>query len=240
MLKHIPESQGTKHFLQIMNDVLSSYLDKSLTIEKRIYLIWHSLYFLRIWRYSILKNKDYTLKDNFITTNAYSCIELNALTLILIIKKFRDNNYSLRPYMFITWHYSSQTCEELFRTTRSMTTTYSTVVNFTMKDILRRLTRIELLNIIQNDLHNNQQKSPLQNENPNIQDLAQNYSHCITHKTYNFPRFNKHSRNFINKTKLQNNTTFESELESMTDEKIENILTSSLNDAKESALNLGT
>lgn len=114
MLNHVTNSKNTKHFLKIMNDILSSYLDKSLTLEKSIYLMWYSLYFLRIWRYSILKNKDYHLKNNFITTNAYSCIELKAHTLILLIKKFRDNNYSLRSYMFIPWHYSSQTCEKLF------------------------------------------------------------------------------------------------------------------------------
>lgn len=52
-LKFIPESQGTIAFLKIMNNVLSSFLDKSITIEDRIYRIWYCVYFLRIWRYSI-------------------------------------------------------------------------------------------------------------------------------------------------------------------------------------------
>jgi len=48
MLKHVPQSQGTISFLETMNNILSSFLDKSLTIEDRIYSIWRSVYFLRI------------------------------------------------------------------------------------------------------------------------------------------------------------------------------------------------
>jgi len=44
--------------------------------------------------------------------------------------------------MFMPWNFSSQPCEELFRTTRPMTFTYNTVVNFSMNDLLKRLTRI--------------------------------------------------------------------------------------------------
>jgi len=234
MLKHVPQSLGAICFLETMNNILSSFLDKSLTVEDRIYRIWRSVYFLRIWRYSILKNKEYSLKDNFITTNAYSCIELNALSLILLVKKFRDSTYCLRPYMFIPWHFSSQTCEELFRTTRSMTSTFSTVVNFTMKDILQRLTRIELLNMIQNDLHEDHQNI-LQSPNPSHSDDIPSQLNP-SQSTYNFPRYKKHSRNFINNTKLQTTVTFETIL---CDKKIEDILAASLNDAKLSATNLG-
>lgn len=55
LLKHIPESQGTIPFLKSMNYVLTSFLDKSLTVEDRIYRIWYGVYFFRMWRYSILK-----------------------------------------------------------------------------------------------------------------------------------------------------------------------------------------
>lgn len=55
LLKHIPESQGTIAFLKSMNYVLTSFLDKSLTVEDRIYRIWYGVYFFRMWRYFILK-----------------------------------------------------------------------------------------------------------------------------------------------------------------------------------------
>lgn len=158
MLKVILGNKGTVAFLQVMSNVLSSYLDKSITLEDRICRIWHSLYFLRIWRCSILKDKSSSLKNNFITTNAYSCIELNAHALIQLIKYFNSND-SLHLHMFIPWYFSTLVCEELFRTARSMTSTYSTIINFSIKDILRRLTRIQFLNIIQNDLHDNQKNT---------------------------------------------------------------------------------
>lgn len=135
-----------------MNDVLSSFLDKTILVEERIYRMWRSVYYLRMWRYFILKNKTFTLQNNFLSSNVYTCIELNAQSLIIPVKQFRDDNYTLRAAMFIPWNFSSQSCEELFRTTRSMTSTYNTVVNFSMNDLLKRLTRFELLNCIQNDL----------------------------------------------------------------------------------------
>jgi len=69
-----------------MNDVLSSYLDKTISVEERIYHMWRSVYFLRMWRYFILKNKAYTLQNNFLSSNVYTCIELNAQSLIILVK----------------------------------------------------------------------------------------------------------------------------------------------------------
>ncbi|KAL4153941.1 hypothetical protein QTP88_001774 [Uroleucon formosanum] len=211
MLKNIPDSQGTIAFLKVMNDILLSFLDKSIALEDRIYKIWYSLYFLRIWRYSILNDQQFTLKNNFITTNSYSCIELSAHSLIILIKKCRDNNYSLRPSMFIPWSYSNQACEEMFRTARSMTSTYSTMINFSMNNILKRLTRIQLLNSIQNDLHENQ-KDIIINELKNNNTIEK-----------------KHNRNFINFTKVHENIY---SVESKSDNVIDSILTKSLKNAK--------
>jgi len=184
-----------------------------------------------MWKYSILKNTNYNLKNNFITSNTYACIELNARSLILLVKKFRDSSFCLRPYMFVPWRFSSQTCEELFRTTRSMTSTYSTVVNFSMNDILKRLTRIELLNSVQNDLHENE--VGVQNDNLSDQDSSNHQNN------FNFPRFKKHSRHFINASKFNSTVTETATYETMSDDIIDNICTSSLSDVKEMANILG-
>jgi len=56
--------------------------------------------------------------------------------------------------MFTIWNFSSQTCEQFFRATRSLTTTFSTVVNFSMKGIISRLKRIETINTIKTELKN--------------------------------------------------------------------------------------
>lgn len=97
----ITENKGTVKFLKMMNNVLTSYLDKSISIQERIYRIWYSVYFLRIQRNFILKSKKYTLKDNFITSNAFSCIELNAATLVQLVKQFKNSNGDLKPSMFL-------------------------------------------------------------------------------------------------------------------------------------------
>lgn len=45
----------------------------------------------------------------------------------------------------------SQPCEEYYRKLRSLTSTTSTVVNFSVKEVLSRITRIQLLGEISND-----------------------------------------------------------------------------------------
>lgn len=123
LLGQIPDTEATIEFLKIMNYILTSFLDKEMNIEERIYKIWYSVFFLRIWKSWLRK------KNNFLSTNCYNCIELNARSLILLIIQFRDNKL-LQKEMFTIWNFSSQTCEKFFRATRSLTSTYSTVVNF--------------------------------------------------------------------------------------------------------------
>ncbi|KAE9521238.1 hypothetical protein AGLY_018363 [Aphis glycines] len=215
LLKNILDSQGTISFLKIMNNVLKSYLNKTIGVKERLYCLWHSVYLLRIWRCSIMKNNDLTLKNNCITSNAYSCIELDALALINIVKYFSKLENGNDSQMFLPWLYSSQTCEKLFRSTRSMTSTYSTVVNFSLKDFIRKLTRIEILNCIQNDLKITAESNPENN--------------------FLFPRERNPSRNYVNINEKISPKIFEK----LSDTDIEDILCKSLADAKEEALLLG-
>lgn len=111
-----------------------------------------SLLFKNIERTWVKKSKQYIIKDNFLTTNCYLCIELNAHNLIKLITLFKDNSETLMPEMFCPTIFSSQMCEKLFRTARSMTSTYSTVINFSIKDLINRIDRIRQINSITNDL----------------------------------------------------------------------------------------
>lgn len=72
---------------------------------------------------------------------------LNGHSILLMIEKNRQRNCKVLP-----WLYSSQPCEETFRYIKSMTTTQSTIVNYSLRDILRRLNRIQVLNEISTDL----------------------------------------------------------------------------------------
>lgn len=84
-----------------------------------------------------------TLKNNFISSNLYFCVELNAHSLIKYIQKVRGDNDST---LFTPTLTGSQPCESTFRQLRSMTTTQSTVINFSVMDMLHRMNKIELQN----------------------------------------------------------------------------------------------
>lgn len=148
-LKQIPNTNGTIAYLNIMNYIILSFLDDSTPLNIQVYYMWYAVFFLRIWRAWIKKSKQYTIKDNFLSNNCYLCIELNAHKLITL---FIDKRQTLTPEMFLPTIFSSQMCEKLFRRARSMTSTYSTVINFSIKDLINRIHKIKQINFIMNDL----------------------------------------------------------------------------------------
>jgi hypothetical protein len=151
LLEGIPESEATRAYLNLMHLAISSYLEPKISIKHRLYNIWYVVFFLRIWRKWLMSHSNFKLANNFITSNCYTCVELNAHALVNIICNFRDNPL-LTNEMFLPYLFSSQPCEKIFRTTRSMTSTLSTVVNYSIKDIMQRLDRIKAINNILHDL----------------------------------------------------------------------------------------
>eukprot|EP00731_Ephydatia_muelleri_P001762 Em0001g1762a len=69
--------------------------------------------------------------------------ELNAHALIIFMRTLRDH-YSDGAALFSPWKLGSQSCEKTFRAVRSMTTTFSTVINVGMLGLLRRLHRLQI------------------------------------------------------------------------------------------------
>lgn len=137
---HVPKSNATIKFLELMKFSIDCFLDKELTPLQRIYKLWYTVFFLRLWKMHLIESKEYSLK-NFITYNLYACIELNAHSLVSLLIHFRENDDS---DSFLPWMFSSQSCESFFRCMRSMTSTFSTVVNFNVLEILHRLKRIDI------------------------------------------------------------------------------------------------
>lgn len=82
------------------------------------------------------------------------CIEIDAHAWILLVQLFSKDSH-LTEDMFATWLMSSQPCEQTFRTSRSMTITQSTVVNFSMLKILGRLNRIQFMQDVKCELNFN-------------------------------------------------------------------------------------
>ncbi|KAK5648001.1 hypothetical protein RI129_002893 [Pyrocoelia pectoralis] len=54
--------------------------------------------------------------------------------------------------MFTPWLFSSQPCEQIFRSTRALTSTFSTIVNFSLYEIIQRLNKIQHINNVISDL----------------------------------------------------------------------------------------
>lgn len=166
--KKIKNSEGTATFLEIMRDVIAAYWNHNLTPLERIEKIWFSLFVIRIWRQHILSTKGLTLKNNFLTQYTYVCIELNAHSLVSLIVYFKEKNMSK---LFMPKLFSSQPCESFFRTIRSYTSTFSTVANCTVKEILDRMNKLQL----QSDI-------PIQNQKNYFYPRTDNSSDTISIK----------------------------------------------------------
>lgn len=141
----IKDSDGTVQFLQIVRDVINAFLDKELAPLQRIRKIWYSIFLIRFWRDYIVSQREYSLTNNFLTVNCYSCIEINAHSLVLCILHLQNIN---RPELFAPYLYDSQACESTFRQLRGMTTALSVVTNCSVKETLSRVSKIQLQNDI--------------------------------------------------------------------------------------------
>lgn len=143
LLTKIPDAKGTHAYLDVVRSVIDSFLDKKLDSLTRIRKAWYAVFFVRYWRQWLLLKPDYQLGNNFITLNAYMCIELNAHSIITFLLTVRD---VLPPESgcFVPWVLGSQSCEKIFRAARSMSSTFSTIINFGMLGLLRRLHRLHI------------------------------------------------------------------------------------------------
>ena len=138
LLAVIPDAKGTKAYLEVIQCVI---VDKKVDNISRLEKAWYAVFFVRYWRQWLMLSPQYTLSNNFITTNAYVCIELNAHALITHLMTIRD---TLPVKSFLPWLLGSQSCERIFRTARSLSSTFSTIINFGMLGLLRRLHRIHI------------------------------------------------------------------------------------------------
>lgn len=144
---NVKNSEATVVFLEMIRDVLDSYMNKNLPPLIRIEKIWYQLFVLRLWRQYIKSHPTLKLKDNFLTANCYTCIELNAHSLILILLYLKNHNL---PSWFLTHLYSSQPCESTFRQLRLFSSIFSASANCSVKESLSKISKIQLQNEIVN------------------------------------------------------------------------------------------
>ena len=134
-------TQGTIFYLKMMRNVRDAILNKSLPTI-RVYLKWKTIFILRIWR-TWLEENGYHENEHFITPNAYTCIEINGHLMVNIALKVASG--MLPPESLRFWKTGSQSCEQMFRLLRSMTPTFSKIINFTLKGMLDRVHKITFM-----------------------------------------------------------------------------------------------
>ena len=95
ILSTIPDAKGTLIYLRFTRCIMDSYLDKNLDITDRIKKAWYVAIIVRYRRQWLLMNPQYSMENNFISLNAYKCIELNAHSMIvytMVIREFFPSN----------------------------------------------------------------------------------------------------------------------------------------------------
>ena len=156
ILKQNNDMQATYVYLRLLKQIISAYIGKTTRITDRLLSAWIIVFTCRLWRawikYKTFVSSNHNKKTNkkqnnkdkyFLTTPVYYSIEINAhnlLYLILLVKQQQLPKHVLNIYLF-----SSQACESTFRDTRSLSGTYSTIVNFTVSDFLRRAEKLSVL-----------------------------------------------------------------------------------------------
>ena len=136
------KTKGTITYLWLMRKMRDAFFDRSINPLKRIFLMWQTVFFMRILRVW-LSNNQYSANDHFVTQNVYICTELNGRVLVNTIYNVIRGIFPVDSLR--VWACGSQACEQTFRLLRSMTPTFSTIVNFSMKGILERVHKLNYL-----------------------------------------------------------------------------------------------
>lgn len=150
MLKvNVPNSNGTVMYLKLLRNFIDSFMDIELSPIERVHKLWYSIFVIRIWRIHLRREK-LSVNDCCLTIYCYVCLELNAHSLVKTLLYLNSQNL---PQLFMPWLYNSQSCENFYRLVRSLTTVFARAANCSVKDILQRIHKIQLLEDISNDSH---------------------------------------------------------------------------------------
>lgn len=143
----VESSDGTRMYLQIIKNFIDAFTEIDLSPLDRVFKVWYALFIVRLWRKSLSPSQ---WKSNFLTSNTYACVEQNAHSLVKILIYLKNIDSS---HLFMPWLLNSQPCEHFFRLIRSLTTVFSRVANCSVKEILERINKIQLLGEISFDPH---------------------------------------------------------------------------------------
>lgn len=141
-LHGIHGSKGTIAYLELMSKIYHAFMSPATKTSERLFNAFYVVSFLRRWR-KFLKHEMGLNANNFITTNAWHCLEISAGFLLRLALK---EDASLVPIS------DSQKCEGFFRNMRSFSSSGLTNINFTVYDGLMKINRIQTLETLIVDL----------------------------------------------------------------------------------------
>lgn len=128
-------------FLRIGRDAVFAFLGNG-TAYERLHQAWFARYFADGWR-AWLQENELNLADNFLSSNQYACIKLNAESLLLFYDWLCSAPELRRAVPASVFGVGSQQNENLFRTTRAFPDP-----NFSVAEFLRRVTQVQELSLI--------------------------------------------------------------------------------------------
>ena len=134
-----PDQFATKCYLKMIMYVIKAYIDPETSPEQRIEKAWYVIFFCRFWKLSNTLRGEVTNKNDFLSANAYNCIELNGHNLLKFLIACREMN---QPELFLLYSCHSQDCESFFRTFRALGTTSYTSINFRLYELLHKVRRV--------------------------------------------------------------------------------------------------
>lgn len=159
------QSDATLIYLKLLRSVIDAYIEPSASLLDRLFHAWLSVFFARIWLIWIEKmgkiNLDNTLDQLNETSNEYSksvrktaqqyfltpqavySIELNAHCLTYLMLLVVEGK--LPPEVLSIELFNSQSCEGIFGAVRSLSSSSSSGVNFTVYQFLNLVDKLSLL-----------------------------------------------------------------------------------------------
>ncbi len=130
---------GTMHYLEMAWRYVEIFYSLQATIEERIFNASYVCNFLRIWRLWVFKQDNLTLKENFISREAFQDICLSCHHVVLFMKASRD----FAPNHAIEFQrLGSDTCEEFFSANGAFIVNKH---NYTITDMFRNLSSMQYL-----------------------------------------------------------------------------------------------
>lgn len=86
--QYVIDSEATVMYLGLSRDTIYPFIDPKMTIDDRIFYSTRAIFFFRQWREWMSQNYDISI--NFLTDNAYICMEINFNSLVQLILKLKE------------------------------------------------------------------------------------------------------------------------------------------------------